>query len=229
MFSWHEGYLAISFRSSKYWLPAECILQFFHSYQCRKDNFTLGHTNSAWETYTKLWVLLGTSLSNSYRLYEKLSCFIDLWKTCNIRRTLSLFKDTCWIHSYIHTYIHTHWHIHTCLLLILMFWHRQTIFESKGDKLSSSAESRIWTRVSGTESPADWMPADKPTELEDQAKNMNSTARPYDQRAFSPLDPINCRLAFTPGSRDIHYCCSPGEFVDHLWTGLHIQPNWLCS
>ena len=47
-----------------------------------------------------------------------------------------------------------------------MVWHRQAIFKSKGDKLSSSAECRIWTqRVSGTESPADWMPADKPTEL----------------------------------------------------------------
>ena len=41
----------------------------------------------------------------------------------------------------------------------------QTIFESKRDKLSSSAECRIQTRVSETESPADWMPADKPTEL----------------------------------------------------------------
>ena len=52
------------------------------------------------------------------------------------------------------------------LLLISMLWHRQAIFESKGDKLSSSAECRIRTqRVSGTESPADWMPADKPTEL----------------------------------------------------------------
>ena len=54
-----------------------------------------------------------------------------------------------------------------CLLfLISMLWHRQAIFESKWDKLSYSAECRIRTqRVSGTESPADWMPADKPTEL----------------------------------------------------------------
>ena len=38
--------------------------------------------------------------------------------------------------------------------------------ESKGDKLFSSTECRIRTqRVSGIESPADWMPADKPTEL----------------------------------------------------------------
>ena len=49
---------------------------------------------------------------------------------------------------------------------ISMLWHRQAIFESKGDKLPSSAECRIRTkRVSGTESPADWMSADKPTEL----------------------------------------------------------------
>ena len=31
------------------------------------------------------------------------------------------------------------------LLLILMLWHRQVIFESKGDKLSSAAECRIQT------------------------------------------------------------------------------------
>ena len=33
---------------------------------------------------------------------------------------------------------------YTCLLLLfLTLWHRQTIFKSQGDKLSSSAESRI--------------------------------------------------------------------------------------
>ena len=47
-------------------------------------------------------------------------------------------------HTYIYTYIHTY--IHTCLLLISMLWHRQANFESKGDKLSSSAECRIWTQ-----------------------------------------------------------------------------------
>ena len=47
-----------------------------------------------------------------------------------------------------------------------MLWHRQAIFKSKGDNLSSSAEFRIRTqRVSETKSSADWMPADKPTEL----------------------------------------------------------------
>ena len=67
---------------------------------------------------------------------------------------------------------------YTCLLLLIsMFWHRQAIFKSKGDKLCSSAECRIWTHWQ-----TDWA-------IEDQAKNLNSTARPYDQRAFSPLDP----------------------------------------
>ena len=172
---------------------------------------------------------------------------------------------------------------YTCLLLLIsMLWHRQAIFNSKGDKLCSSAECRIWTWVPDTKSPADWMLADKPTELlrikqktwtrqpvpiisehsahltplsvdfrtclwrytyllllismplhrqaifkskgdkllssaeyrirthqglrhqiasrlnacwqtdwaiEDQAKNLNSTAHPHDQPAFSPLDP----------------------------------------
>ena len=79
---------------------------------------------------------------------------------------------------------------HTCfLLLISMLWHRQAIFKSKGDKLSSSAECRIWTRVLRHQIASrlnarwqtDWA-------IEDQAKNLNSTARPYDQQAFSPLD-----------------------------------------
>ena len=81
---------------------------------------------------------------------------------------------------------------YTCLLLLIsMLWHRQAIFESKGDKLSSSAEAGFEPiRVSDTKSPADWMLADKPTELlRIKLKNLNSTARPYDQRAFSPLDP----------------------------------------
>ena len=70
-----------------------------------------------------------------------------------------------------------------------MLWHRQAIFESKGDKLNFSAECRI--RTQGLRNlvairlnacwQTDWA-------IEDQAKNLNSTARPYDQQAFSPFD-----------------------------------------
>ena len=80
--------------------------------------------------------------------------------------------------------------IYILLLLISMLWHRQAIFKSKGDKLCSSAECRIWTRGPRHQLASrlnarwqtDWA-------IEDEAKNLNSTARPYDQRAFSPLGP----------------------------------------
>ena len=86
-----------------------------------------------------------------------------------------------------HTWL---WRYAYLLLLISMLWHRQAIFKSKGDKLCSSAECRIWTRGPRHQIASrlnacwktDWA-------IEDQAKNSNSTARPYDQRAFSPLDP----------------------------------------
>ena len=52
-----------------------------------------------------------------------------------------------------------------------MLWHRQVVFESKGDKLSSSAECRIqtqglWNRISSrlnARKQADWA-------IKDQAK-----------------------------------------------------------
>ena len=76
------------------------------------------------------------------------------------------------------------------LLLNSMLWQWQAIFKSKGDKLRSSADRRIWTRGPRHQIASrlnahwqtDWA-------IEEQAKNLNSTARPYDQRAFSPLDP----------------------------------------
>ena len=95
---------------------------------------------------------------------------------------------------------------YTCLLLLIsMFWHRQAIFKSKGDKLCSSAECRIWTRGLRHQIASrlndrwqtDWA-------IEDQAKNLNSTARPYDQRAFITLDPTVSwlsQLCFGTGMR----------------------------
>ena len=80
---------------------------------------------------------------------------------------------------------------YTCLLLLIsMLWHRQAIFESKGDKLSSSAESRIRTWEVSRHLIASRLNAHSQTDwaIEDQAKNLNSTARPYDEWAFSPLD-----------------------------------------
>ena len=80
---------------------------------------------------------------------------------------------------------------YTCLLLLIsMLWHRQAIFESKGDKLSSSAEWRIRTHQDLRHQIVSRLNARWQTDwaIEDQAKNLNSTARPYYNRAFSPLD-----------------------------------------
>ena len=82
--------------------------------------------------------------------------------------------------------------IYICLLLLIsMLWHRQAIFESKGDELSSSAENRIRTHQGLRHQIASKLNARWQTDwaVEDQAKNLNSAARPYDQRAFSLLDP----------------------------------------
>ena len=94
------------------------------------------------------------------------------------------------------------------LLLISMLWHRQAIFESKRDKLSSSAECRIRTqRVSETQSSADWMPADKPTELSRIKLNKLELDSPSLWSAsIQPTWPL-CHLAFAPDSSDIHICC----------------------
>ena len=63
-----------------------------------------------------------------------------------------------------------------------MLWHRQAIFKSKGDKLCSSAECRIWTRCPRHQIASrlnarwqtDWA-------IEDQAKKLELDTRPYDQ------------------------------------------------
>ena len=79
---------------------------------------------------------------------------------------------------------------YTCLLLLIsMLWYRQAILEWKGDKLSSSAEYRIWSQglrhLFASRLNACWQ---TDWAIEDQAKNLNSKARPYDQQALSPLD-----------------------------------------
>ena len=82
------------------------------------------------------------------------------------------------------------WRYTYLLLLIPMLWHREAIFKSKGDKLCSSAESRIWTRGPrhqiASRLNARWQTN---WAIEVQAKSLNSTARPYDQWAFSQLGP----------------------------------------
>ena len=97
------------------------------------------------------------------------------------------------------------WRYTYLLLLISMLWHRQAIFKSKGDKLCSSAECRIWTRGPRHQNASslnahwqtDWA-------IEDQAKTW--TRQPVPMISEQPTWPI-CQLTFAPGSGDIHICC----------------------
>ena len=79
---------------------------------------------------------------------------------------------------------------HTCLLLLIsMLWRRQAIFEWKGDKLPSPAECRIRTQGLWHIFASRLNACCQSIELSRiKLKNLNSTARPYDQQAFSPLN-----------------------------------------
>ena len=108
--------------------------------------------------------------------------------TQTIMKFMHACIDAC---TCMDTHTHSRTYIHICLLLIPMVWNRQANFESKGDKLFSSAECRIRTQGLrhqianrlNARWQTDWA-------IEDQAKkNLNSTVHPYDQRAFSPLHP----------------------------------------
>ena len=97
---------------------------------------------------------------------------------------------------------------YTCLLLLIsMLWHRQAIFESKGDKLFTSAECRIQTqglrhlfasRVNACWQ-TDWA-------IEDQAKKLELDSPSLWSASIQPTWP-HCHLAFAPGSGELHICC----------------------
>ena len=99
------------------------------------------------------------------------------------------------------------WRNTRLLLLISMLWLRQAIFESKGDKLSSSAECRIRTqglrhlfasRLKACRQ-SDWA-------IENQAKKLELDSPSLWSASIQPTRP-HCQLAFALGSGDIHVCC----------------------
>ena len=88
-----------------------------------------------------------------------------------------------------------------------MLWHRQVIFESKGDKLSSSAECRIRTQglrhLIASRLNAHWQ---TDWAIEDQAKKFELDSPSLWWVNIQPTWP-HCQLAFAPGFGDIHVCC----------------------
>ena len=99
------------------------------------------------------------------------------------------------------------WRYTYLLSLISMLWHMQAIFKSKGDKLCSSAECRIWTQGPRHQIASrlnvrwqtDWA-------IEDQAKKLELDSSSLWSASIQPTWP-HCQLTFAPGSGDIHICC----------------------
>ena len=103
------------------------------------------------------------------------------WAIEDQAKKLELDSPSLWSASIQPTRSHSRFGIrtwlwrYTCLLLLIsMLWHRQAIFESKGDKLSSSAESRIRTHQDLRHQIASRLNARWQTDwaIEDQAKKL---------------------------------------------------------
>ena len=138
------------------------------------------------------------------------------------RNIYSFWKRTC-IHTYMHTYVHTY-------MFVVHF-----------DALAQASDFRIKRRqvaflccdqdsnpgVCETHSPTDWMSAHKPTEL--KTKNFNSIARPYDERAFVPLETTaGSDFALGSGDKPYYTCLLLLRWVAYkcknLWIFLRV---WL--
>ena len=92
------------------------------------------------------------------------------------------------------------------LLIISMLWHRIAIFESKEDKLCSSAACMIRTQCIryqiASKLNARWQ---TDWSIEDQAKKLQLDSPSLWSASIQPTQP-NTQLAFTHGSGDIHVC-----------------------
>ena len=140
------------------------------------------------------------------------------WATENQAKKLELSSPSLWSASIQPTRPHCQLafapgsgDIHTCLLLLIsMLWHRQAIFKSKGDKLSSSAECRIrtqglWNRISSRLNArwqTDWATENQVKKLELSSPSLWIVW----SASIQPTRP-HCQLAFAPGSGVIHVCC----------------------
>ena len=105
--------------------------------------------------------------------------------------------------------MNTHSRIHTCMLSIIhinayidMYRHANVhtyVHPYRNTFMHAYVHTYIHTIGLNARWQTDWA-------IEDQAKNLNSTARPYDQRAFSPLDPTARWLSHLALAIYVCYC-----------------------
>ena len=100
---------------------------------------------------------------------------------CAIHTNIHTYKHTC-KHTCIHTYIHVANFVALAQASDFRIERRQVVLLCCMQDLNPEG---LWNPISSRLNACwqtDWA-------IEDQANNLNSTARPYDQQAFSPPDP----------------------------------------
>ena len=103
------------------------------------------------------------------------------------------------------------------LVLILVYWQQGSDFISKGGQWSL-LNARFEPRVSETESPADWMPADKSTDLSRIRLKHELNSSSLWSASIQPTWP-HCRYGFIPGPGDIYVCW---YYVTYIYNMNHI-------
>ena len=156
------------------------------------------------------WAIEDQAKTRHTYIHTYVRTYIHTYVHTYVRTYVRTYVDT-YVRTYIHTYISTY----TYLLFDFDSALAQgSNFDSKGDKVTSSAECRIRTlEVWDTKSPEDWMSTHKPTELSRiKLKTWTQHHAPMMSEHAADLTSLqpawfHCRNWFTPGSGDIHICC----------------------
>ena len=148
-----------------------------------------------------LWHRQAIFKSKGDRLCSSAECTYSTIVKFKTSYTYNIYTWSLSIYMYLHKYIHTNTHTY--------------MFVAKFDALAQASDIRIekkqvvflcWIH-DYTKSPADWMPADKPTELSRIKQKLELDSPSLWSASIQPTRP-NCQLVSAPGSGDRHvYCC----------------------
>ena len=140
-----------------------------------------------------------------HRLLQYMHVYMNMYMHIYLHKYMYVYVHVH-VYVYVYVYVFVHVYMHTCTCTcICTYIHTYIFVVVNFDALAQASDFRIerrqivflcWMQDSNPEGlwnlfssrlnacwQTDWA-------IEDQAKNLNSTARPYDQQAFSPPDPI---------------------------------------
>ena len=101
-----------------------------------------------------------------------------------------------WLHVCVHPYTHIHIYIHTCMHAYMFVVNFHALAQASDFRIERRQVPFLWWNQDSnpgdceTHSPADPMPSHKPSEISRIKQNLNSTARPNDERASLASLPV---------------------------------------